>query len=63
MEFEDGTRIQGIKAASRIWKGKEIDSPVEPPKECSTANIFMMSNLQNIHKKVNLCDFKLLSLW
>lgn len=30
LKMEEGTGIHGIKTASRIWKGKEIDCPVEP---------------------------------
>lgn len=33
LKVEEGTGIHGIKTASRIWKGKEIDCPyrqIEP---------------------------------
>lgn len=53
LKMEEGARIIGIKAASRSLKGKEIDSILQPPKECQHLEV-VTSNLQH-YKIINLC--------
>lgn len=63
--FEDGGRNKDPKnkgSFSRSWKGKEVDFPMEPPKERSPTHILILSNLQTC-KIINLCTLTLLSLW
>lgn len=40
---EDGGRGPRSRPASRSWKGKEVDSPVEPPEECSPAQALLLA--------------------
>lgn len=57
-------------AASRSWKGKGRQSPLEPPEgmqvcqhpDFSVQNLFQTSDLQN-GKMIHLCCFKPLHLW
>lgn len=60
--IEEGATSQGMLAALGAEKGKEIDSPLEPPLGTSPADPFQTSDVQNC-KRLNLCCFKPLSLW
>ena len=44
MDWSDTAPSQGMLAASRSWKGKGIDSPLEVPEEASPANTFISAH-------------------
>lgn len=61
LKTKDGTVRQEMKAASRSWKRREMDSLLDPPEGMQPCATFQASSLQNF-KIINLCCFKPLSL-
>ena len=61
--MEEGSFKPRNAVASRSWKkARKQILPLKPPKKCSPADPFWISDLQN-YEVINLCRFKPLSVW
>ena len=63
LKMEEEATRHGLQMASRSWKkARKQILPLKPPKKCSPADPFWISDLQN-YEVINLCRFKPLSVW
>ena len=63
LKMEEEATSHGLQMASRSWKkARKQILPLKPPKKCSPADPFWISDLQN-YEVINLCRFKPLSVW